>query len=104
MNDTITPPTCDVNLPGAPNPLKGEPRISGIFANGAAVVEKTPSQQYVAIYDEKVVDSDANDTALIERVHAKIGYVPIYVGIVAEVQPVSRIPHYREYRPGGLGP
>jgi hypothetical protein len=32
-------------------------------------------------------------------VQKRIGYVPIFVGLVAEPQPVVRIPHYREHRP-----
>ncbi len=54
--------------------------------------------QYVAIHDEKVIDHDPSDIDLIQRVHAKIGYVPIHVGHVALDQPQSRLPHYREYR------
>jgi hypothetical protein len=37
--------------------------------------------------------------ALIRRVHEKVGYVPIHVGLVTEQQTVIRIPHYREHRP-----
>jgi hypothetical protein len=48
-----------------------------------------------------VIDSDADDIALIQRVHARIGYVPIHVGLVIEPQPIVRIPHYREHRPRG---
>jgi len=55
--------------------------------------------KYVAIHNEQVVDSDTEDIALIQRVHATIGYVPIHVGLVAEEQPIIRIPHYREYKP-----
>jgi len=56
--------------------------------------------QYVAIHEEQVVDSDANDVALILRVHARVGYVPVFVDRVTEQPaPPARIPHYREYRP-----
>ena len=41
---------------------------------------------------------------LIQRVHARIGYVPIYVGLVSEERQVARVPHYREYRPAGESP
>ena len=58
--------------------------------------------QYVAIHGEQVVDSGDDPIALIKRVHARIGYVPIHVDQVSD-QPASplRIPHYREYRAKG---
>lgn len=56
---------------------------------------------YVAIHDEHVLDTDTDDIALIRRVHAKIGYVPIHVGLVTEVPPVTRIPHYRQVKVEG---
>jgi hypothetical protein len=56
--------------------------------------------RYIAIHDGEVVDVDADDITLIRRVHARIDYVPIHVGLVTEQPPVIRIPHYREYRRG----
>ncbi len=56
--------------------------------------------KYVAIHCEKVVDSDTDDNALVSRVHAQIGYVPIHVGLVEDPLPVGRIPHYRHPRRG----
>jgi hypothetical protein len=57
--------------------------------------------QYVAIHNEQVVDSDLDDIALIQRVQACFGYVPIHVErVTLETPPPARIPHYREYRPG----
>jgi hypothetical protein len=55
--------------------------------------------QYVAIHEGEVVDFDADDIALIRRVHARFGYVPICVGLVTDVPSLLHIPHYREYRP-----
>jgi hypothetical protein len=55
--------------------------------------------KYVAIHEEQVIDSDADDITLIQRVHARIGYVPIHVGLVCEQRPLIRLPHYREYKP-----
>ena len=49
------------------------------------------------------MDSDFDDIALIQRVHAKFGYVPIHVGLVVQPQPVERIPYYRELRSGADG-
>jgi hypothetical protein len=47
------------------------------------------------------VDSDSDEVALILRVQAKVGYVPLYVGLVTDSRPVVRVPHYREVRPQG---
>jgi hypothetical protein len=64
----------------------------------------THQGKYIAVHGGQIVDSDANDIVLIQRVHARIGYVPIYVGLVSEERQVSRVPHYREYRPAGDSP
>jgi hypothetical protein len=57
--------------------------------------------KYVAIHDGQVVDCDTDDVALILRVQAKIGYVPIHVGLVTDSPAVVRIPHYHEVHPQG---
>jgi hypothetical protein len=63
---------------------------------------KTHRGKYVAVHDEHVVDTDTDEIALIRRVHAKVGYVPIHVEIVTDPPPPPiRIPHYRVYRPKG---
>ena len=49
--------------------------------------------KYVAVHDEQVIDSDVDDIALVQRVHARIGYVPIHVGLVSEQQPRKINPH-----------
>src|SRR5262249_16851691 len=54
--------------------------------------------KYVAIHDEKVVDSDESDMELVQRVHARVGYVPIHVARVIETAAPERVPHYREHR------
>jgi hydrogenase maturation factor len=61
----------------------------------------THQGKYVAVHEGQVIDSDTDDIALIQRVHARIGYVPIHVGLVTEQPLVVRVPHYREYRPRG---
>jgi hypothetical protein len=53
--------------------------------------------KFVAIHEGKVVDSDADDIALVQRVHAQVGYVPIHVGLVSEQPVIVRIAHYRKY-------
>jgi hypothetical protein len=62
---------------------------------------RTHFGKYVAIHDRQVVDTDTDEVALILRVHTKLGYVPIHVGLVTDAQPVIRIPHYHERRPQG---
>jgi hypothetical protein len=56
--------------------------------------------RYVAVHDGRVVDADEDDIALVRRVHARVGYVPIHVGLVTDQPQVARVPHYRGYRPG----
>jgi hypothetical protein len=57
---------------------------------------KTHRNLYVAVHDGQLVDSDADNIALALRVYAKIGYIPIYVGLVTdEPQPLARIPYRR---------
>jgi hypothetical protein len=100
MSDTITPPpTFDVHLP-APELSKGQREFQA-FLRLLPELLKTHRGKHVAIHDGQVVDSDADDIALIERVHAKVGYVPIHVGLVVEPQPIFRIPYYRECQSGG---
>ena len=48
--------------------------------------------QYVAVHDGQVIDSDTDDVALIQRVHAKIGYVAIHVGLVTDEPLVVHMP------------
>lgn len=100
MSITTTAKTFDVHLP-APEMSKGE-REYQAFLRLMPELLKTHRGQYVALHDEQVVDTDSNDIALIQRVHARIGYVPIHVGFVADPLPVIHIPLYREYRSGSV--
>jgi hypothetical protein len=53
----------------------------------------TRRDHYVAIHEERVVDTDPDDIALIQRVHARYGYVPIHVDRVTELPPrPARLP------------
>jgi len=56
---------------------------------------QTHRGQYVAIHNEQMLDSGDNEIALIERVFAKVGNVPIHVGLVTETSPIHRVPHFR---------
>ena len=62
---------------------------------------KTLRGQYVAIHEERAVDCDTDQISLLLRVHAQHGYAPVYSALVAEQQPIQRLPHYREYPPRG---
>jgi hypothetical protein len=99
MSATATNSGIAVQLP-APHLPKGE-REYQAFLRLLPALLATHRGQYVAIHDEQVVDSDASDIALIQRVQKRIGYVPIFVGLVTVEQSVVRIPHYREHRPRG---
>jgi hypothetical protein len=99
MSNTTTSPTFEVKVP-VPQLTKGE-REYHAFLRLLPELLATHRGQYVAIHEGQVVDSGADDIALIQRVHARVGYVPIHVGLVVEPRPVERIPHYREYKPCG---
>lgn len=97
MSDTVEQRTFTVELP-TPEMSKGEREYQAFLRLLPQLLE-THRNKYVAIHDGQAVDSDTDDVALIRRVHASIGYVPIYVGLVTLQQAVVRIPHYHEYRP-----
>jgi hypothetical protein len=94
---TLPPPVIDL----APRLSKAD-REYAAFQRLLPQLRRTHLGQYVAIHDEQVVDSDANDIALILRVHACHGYVPIHVERVTESPPPpARAPYYREVLPRG---
>jgi hypothetical protein len=99
MSDTTTPPVFAVELPLLELP-KGE-REYRAFLRLLPGLLATHQGKFVAIHNEQVVDSDADDVALILRVQKQVGYVPIYVGLVTDSPPVARGPRYREVRPQG---
>jgi hypothetical protein len=83
-----------------PELRKGE-RENQAFLRLLSQLLGTHQGQYVAIHEGQVVDSDTDDIALIQRVHARVGYVPIHIGLVTDQPRVVRVPHYREYHPTG---
>jgi hypothetical protein len=99
MSETAMQPAFAVDLP-APQISKGEAEYRA-FLRLLPGLLGTHRGQYVAIHDGQVVDSDTDDRALVLRVQAKVGYVPIHVGLVTDPQPVVRMPHYHEWRPQG---
>lgn len=56
--------------------------------------------KYVAIHEEHVVETGDTLVEVAERAYARLGYIPIYVGLVAE-QPLrrARIPSPRSSPP-----
>jgi hypothetical protein len=100
MNETATQAIFEISLP-TPILSKGE-REYQAFLRLLPDLLATYKGHYVAIHDGKVVDTDTDDIALVKRVHARVGYVPIHVGLVTDQPLVVRVPHYREYRRGEL--
>jgi hypothetical protein len=89
----------DISLPALPTPsLPKADREVLAFRRLLPQLHSQYSGEFVAIHDEQVIDHDQSDVDLIQRVHARIGYVPIHVGLVTHEPPISRIPHYREFR------
>jgi hypothetical protein len=71
MSQITTPPPIDVVVP-VPLPDKGEREYQAFLRLLPQLLEKHRGQ-YVAIHEEQVVDSDTDDIALVQLVHARIG-------------------------------
>jgi hypothetical protein len=99
MSETSSAPMFEAE-PTAPELKKGQQEYQA-FLRLLPQLLATHRGTYVAVHDGQVVGGDADDIALVRRVQARVGYVPIYVGLVSEQPPVARVPHYREYRPRG---
>ena len=97
MSEAVQETAFAVELP-APELPKGEQEYQA-FLRLLPELLATHRGQHVAIHNGQVVDSDPDDVALILRVQAMVGYVPIHVGLVTDSPPLVRIPHYRELRP-----
>jgi hypothetical protein len=91
MTKTTTQSALTVELP-APESPKGK-REYQAFLRLLPELLATHKGKFVAVHNGEVVDSDADEVALILRVQAKVGYVPLHVGLVTQQQPVQRIPH-----------
>lgn len=89
-----------VELP-PPAPPKGE-REYHAFLRLLPELLKTYRGRYVAVHDGGVIESSEDDIELIWRVHERVGYVPIHVGLVTDEPRVIRIPHNHEFRPRAL--
>jgi hypothetical protein len=92
MSNPTTNPT--VNLPEMawpPAPRNKWEREYRAFLRLLPQLRMSHQGEYVAVHEEKVVDSDRDEMKLITRVLAKIGNVDIHVGRVTdEPEPVFR--------------
>ncbi len=88
MSNTTSGPTFEVHF-SCPQQSKGE-REYQAFLRLLPQLLTTHRGKYLAIHEEQVVDSDTDEVALILRVQARVGYVPLYVGRVVEEQPLVR--------------
>jgi hypothetical protein len=94
-------PVMEVAIP-PPQLSKGEREYRAFLAMLPDLLSSFRGR-HVAIHEGQVVDSDADDVALVRRVHERVGYVPIYVGLVTDQPRVVRWPHFQEIRPRGSG-
>ncbi|HEX3147976.1 MAG TPA: hypothetical protein VHR66_07815 [Gemmataceae bacterium] len=95
MSAAIDTATFEVHLPLPPAQTKGE-RERSAFLRLLPELLATHPGKFVAIHNEQVVDNDQNDIALVQRVHKRVGYVPIHVARVAGQPAVERISGPRE--------
>ena len=95
-------PPCATKVIEAPPPASKWEREHRAFQRLFPELLKSHPDQYVAVHDEHVVDSDTNERALVERVLKRVGNVSIHIGYVAErALPPLRVPHYRLVDRGG---
>jgi hypothetical protein len=96
MNEVTTYPPLALGLPPQPeNKWQCEYRA---FLRLLPELLKAQRGKYVAVHNERVVDSGDDKIALALRSYQKHGYVPIYVGLVAERPlPPERIPSFRAW-------
>jgi hypothetical protein len=96
LNQTVVQPIFEANF-SPPVPTKGEQEYLA-FLRLLPELLTTHCGKHVAVHLGQVVDCDTDDIALVQRVHARFGYVPIHVGLVTDSQPIVRVPHYRALR------
>jgi hypothetical protein len=94
MSEAPTIEAIEITLP-EPKLTKGQRETRAFYR---LLPELLPQYKglWVAIHNEQVFDSGPNDIELILRVRARVGNVALHVGLVTEVQPIYRIPRYRE--------
>ena len=100
MTEPVTYPPPVVEVPRIPRD-KGE-REYHAFLRLLPSLLPTHRGKYVAIHDERVVESGDDKVDLAWRAYEKYGYVAIYVGLVTEQPPPPiRMPSFRELTPEG---
>lgn len=102
-NDILPAPVIDFSLPAGTKekypPNEKWEREYHAFLLMLPELLKTHRGKYVAVHEEKPVDSGDDKTALAMRAYKTYGYVPIYVGLVAERPlPPERVPHFHEFQ------
>ena len=91
--ETFPAPTLDTAEPPPRNKWEQEYRA---FLQLLPQLLTTHYGQFVAIHEEKVVDSGDDQIPLALRVYAKYGYVPMHIArVVEQPQPAVRVPYYR---------
>jgi hypothetical protein len=91
MSETSTDVVHTVELPRPP--MTKWDREYQAFLRLLPDLLKSHRGQYVAVHNEQVVDVGDHKIDLAYRVYEKYGYLPIYVGIVAERPlPLERMP------------
>jgi len=77
--------------------MRIEPATKSAFEEGKAYYERNKESltrrfegQYIAIWENDVLDSDASFSSLAQRVYEKIGYVSIYMPFVTSKRRVLR--------------
>jgi hypothetical protein len=99
MTEPITYPAPVLELPIPPQSKWA--REHQAFLQMLPALLQTHRGKYVAIHEGQVVGSGDDKITLALHAYAQYGYVPIYVGLVAERPlPRPRIPHYRILSPG----
>jgi hypothetical protein len=98
MDDAVAEslPAPQINWPPAETKWERERRA---FHRLLPSLLATHRGKFVAIHEERIVDSGDDKVALALRAYAKFGYVPVFVSLVTDVpqQPV-RIPSPRVLR------
>ena len=94
MSEPVTFPALALDFPTPPQ-SKWE-REYRAFLRMLPELLKTCRGKYVAVHEGRVVDSGEDKMRLAMKAYAQYGYVPIYVGVVAERPlPAERIPGFR---------
>ncbi|MBM3982806.1 MAG: hypothetical protein FJ304_21555 [Planctomycetes bacterium] len=89
MSHTVSTPTFEVHLPEPPVPKFERERRA--FFRLLPELLGTHRGQYVAVHDERVIDTGPDQIALALRVRQRLGNVPLYVHLVTdEPDPVYR--------------